>query len=69
LEIYDKQKEKYYEVWMSNEEQLTLDRNVLARQLLSKKAGEEYKVVFFLSGEEDLYRNTEGLLLMNLGCA
>jgi len=69
MEIYDKSDKRYFEVWMTNNEQLMFDRNVLARQLLSKKEDEKYKVVFFLSGEEDLYRNTEGLLLMNLGCA
>lgn len=69
MEIYDKQKQKYYEVWLTKSEQSEVDRNTLTKRLLAQKGDKKYKVVFFLSGDDDLYRCTESLLLMNLGCA
>ena len=69
MEIYDKQKQKYYEVWLTNSEQSEVDRNALSKQLLTQKKDKKYKVVFFMSGDDDLYQCTERLLLMNLGCA
>ena len=69
MEIYDKKKQKYYEVWLTNSEQSEVDRNALSKQLLTQKKDKKYKVVFFMSGDDDLYRCTESLLLMNLGCA
>ncbi len=69
MEIYDKQKQKYYEVWLTKSEQSEVDRNALSKQLLTQKKDKKYKVVFFMSGDDDLYRCTESLLLMNLGCA
>ena len=69
MEIYDKQDNEYYEVWLTNEEQTQIDRSELTKQLLSEKADKRYKVVYFLSGSDDLFTNTEGLILMNLGCA
>ncbi len=69
MEIYDKQDSEYFEVWLTNEEQTQIDRSELTKQLLSDKADKRYKVVYFLSGAGELFSNTEGLLLMNLGCA
>ena len=69
MEIYDKQKQKYYEVWLTKREQSEVDRNALSKQLLTQKKDKKYKVAFFMSGDDDLYRCTESLLLMNLGCA
>lgn len=39
------------------------------KPLLVHKDDKKYKVVFFLSGGDDLYQCTESLLLMNLRCA
>ncbi|MGN1086072.1 MAG: hypothetical protein ACI4Q5_03465, partial [Porcipelethomonas sp.] len=69
MKIYDKQEEGYIEVWFTNEEQQIYDRAELTKQLLSKTRVKKCKVVYFLSGYDDLYTNTEGMLLTNLGCA
>ena len=69
MEVYDKKESGYYEVWLTNEEQSRIDRAELTERLLSEKPGKRYKVVYFLSGSDDLYPNTEKLILMNLGCA
>lgn len=69
MEIYDKEDKGYFEVWLTNEEQLKVDRTELTRQLLSVKADKRYKVMYLLSGTGDLFANVEGLILTNLGCA
>ncbi len=69
MKIYDKQEKGYIEVWLTNEEQKIYDRAELTKQLLSETTAKKCKVVYFLSGNDDLYTNTEGLLLTNLGCA
>ncbi|MBR2085680.1 MAG: hypothetical protein IJ906_00835 [Oscillospiraceae bacterium] len=66
MEIYDKQDKGYIEVWMTNEEQQICDRDKLKDLLLSDVKQKKCRVVFFLSGKDNLYQNTEGLLLMNL---
>jgi len=68
LEIYDKQDKGYIEVWLTNEEQEMYDRRELSERLLSGVKKKRCRVAFFLSGKEDLYPNTENLLIMNLGC-
>lgn len=69
MKIYDKLEKGYIEVWLTNEEQKIYDRAELTKQLLSETTVKRCKVVYFLSGNDDLYTNTEGLLLTNLGCA
>lgn len=67
MEIYDKRDQGFIEVWLTNAEQQSVDRPALTKRLLAG-AGHprRCKVVFFLSGTEDLYDKTEGLLLRNL---
>ena len=67
MEIIDKKKAGYIEVWMTNEEQAEYDRAEMTRLLLSNTNNKKCRVVFFLSGEEELFPNVEKLLLMNLG--
>ncbi len=69
MKIYNKQDKGYIEVWLTNDEQQEYDLNELTKQLLSETTVKKCKVVYFLSGSEDLFTNTEGLLLKNLGCA
>ena len=69
MEIYNRQSKNYIEVWMTNEEQQLFDRSELTNYLLSRIQNNSYKVVFYLSGEGDLYSNTENLLVRNIGCA
>jgi len=67
LEIIDNKKAGFIEVWMTNEEQAEYDRTELTSLLLSKTNNKKCRVVFFLSGKEELFPNVEKLLLMNLG--
>lgn len=69
MEIYNKEKDNYISVWMTREEQQLFDRRELTKFLLSRIQNSRYKVVFYLSGEGDLYSNTENLLVRNIGCA
>ncbi|MBR6622915.1 MAG: hypothetical protein IKK91_03310 [Ruminococcus sp.] len=69
MKIFNKQDKGYIEVWLTNDEQQEYDLNELTKQLLSETTVKKCKVVYFLSGSEDLFTNTEGLLLKNLGCA
>ena len=69
MEIYDKRKKGYIEVWLTKAEQEMYDRSELTRLLLKDVKEKKCMVMFFLSGKEELYNNTEGLLLKNLGCA
>ena len=69
MEIYDKRKKGYIEVWLTKGEQEIYDRSELTRLLLKDVKEKKCMVMFFLSGKEELYNNTEGLLLKNLGCA
>ena len=68
MEILDKRDKGFIEVWLTNEEQETCDRAELTRQLLAGTTAKKCKVVYLLSGTEDLFTNTEGLLLKNLRC-
>ncbi len=67
MELYDKRDQGFIEVWLTNAEQEQVDRAALAKQLLAE-AGQpkKCKVVFFLSGQDNLLNQTEGLLLRNL---
>lgn len=67
MEIIDNKKAGFIEVWMTNEEQAEYDRTELTSLLLSKTNNKKCRVVFFLSGKEELFPNVEKLLLMNLG--
>ena len=66
LEIVDKKDKGFIEVWLTNEEQAEYDRSELTQLLLSKAGSRKCRVVYFLSGSEELYPNVEKLLLMNL---
>lgn len=66
LEIVDKKDKGFIEVWLTNEEQAEYDRSELTQLLLSKAGSRKCRVVYFLSGSEELYPNIENLLLMNL---
>jgi len=66
MEIIDKQDNGYIAVWLTNEEQQLYDRGKLTPLLLNKAESQKCKIVYFLSGSEDLCRNMEGLLLANL---
>lgn len=69
MEVYDKRKKGFIEVWLTNKEQEIYDRIELTGMLLKDINEKKCKVVFFMSGKEELYGNTEGLLLNNIGCA
>ena len=69
MELYDKQKKGYIEVWLTNKEQELYDREELTKLILSKARSSKCKVIFFLSGQGDLFKYTEDLLISNLGCA
>ena len=69
MEIVDKRNKGFIEVWMTNEEQQMYDRAELTHLLLRDADPKKCKIVFFLSGHEDLFQCTEELLITNLGCA
>ena len=54
------------EVWLTNKEQEHCDRHLLTAKLLKRVNNPKCKVIFFLSGSDDLYMNMEGLLISNL---
>ncbi len=67
MEIYDKRDQGFIAVWLTNTEQESVDRPALAKQLLTEAGNpKKCRVVFFLSGRENLFDQTEGLLLRNL---
>ncbi|HAJ96637.1 MAG TPA: hypothetical protein DCO72_02725 [Ruminococcus sp.] len=67
MEIYDKRDKGFIEVWMTKEESQRYNRKELTRFILQqKRAGKKCKVVFFLSGKDDLFCCTENLLTTNL---
>ena len=55
---------KFIEVWLTNEEQETIDRKTLTDKLLADD--EKRKVVFFLSGSASLIDYTNQLLIHNM---
>lgn len=66
MEIYPDKDKKYISVWLTNEEQKHCDRKALTARLLKNTDNPKCKIVYFLSGSENLYRNIEGLLIANL---
>ncbi len=66
MEIEDKQDKGYIAVWLTKAEQELYDFSNITTLLLSKADSPKCKVVYFLSGNEDLCKNMEGLLLANL---
>ena len=66
MEIHDNQEKGYIAVWLTNEEQKYYDRKQLTNLLLHKANNPKCKVVFFMSGHDELYKNIKGLLLTNL---
>ena len=66
MDIQEHPERGYIEVWLTNEEQQTIDRKAVTKQLLANAGHpKKCKVVFFLSGTDDLYERIEGLLLSN----
>ena len=61
--IYNREPQGFIEVWMTNEEQETIDRKALTAQIL-EEAGhpKKCKVVYFLSGSADLTECMSSLL-------
>lgn len=66
MEIYPDKDKRYISVWLTNEEQKYYDRNTLTSRLLANIDNPKCKVVYFLSGKDNLYQCTESLLLSNL---
>lgn len=66
MEIYSNLDKKYISVWLTKDEQQHYDRKQLTASLLKNIDDPKFKVVFFLSGNDDLYQNVEELLLRNL---
>ena len=66
MEIHSDQDKRFISVWLTNEEQKHCDRKALTAQLLKNVDNPNCKVVYFLSGKDDLYQCVEGLLLSNL---
>ena len=67
LLIYNREERGFIEVWMTNEEQQTIDRKELTAQLLAEAGHpKKCKVVYFLSGCADLTDCMSGLLRKNL---
>lgn len=66
MEIYPDKDKRYISVWLTNEEQKHYDRKALTAQLLKNVDNPKCKVVYFLSGKDDLYQCIEGLLIKNL---
>ena len=54
----------FIEVWLTNKEQETVDRKKLTDKLLADN--EKSKVIFFLSGSDDLVSCTSQLLIRNI---
>ncbi|MCM1508016.1 MAG: hypothetical protein NC177_12925 [Ruminococcus flavefaciens] len=54
----------FIEVWLTNEEQETVDRKELTDKLLTDN--EKSRVIFFLSGSADLINCTSQLLIRNI---
>lgn len=69
MEIYDKRESGYIEVWLTNEEQQFYDRGELTSQLLERSGTGKFRIVYFLSGTDELLSCTESLLKKNLDCA
>ncbi len=66
MEINDCSDRGYIAVWLTNEEQQTVDRTDLTKRLLADAGHpKKCKVVFYLSGNESLYNIVEGLLCSN----
>lgn len=66
MEIYNRQQNGYIEVWLTNREQQEVDRSELTQRILSNVTSKKYKVIFFLSGSENMLKCTENLILHNL---
>lgn len=67
MEIQQHIADGYIAVWLTQAEQLTIDRKMLTKQLLADAGNPgKCRVVFFLSGSENLYDQIERLLTANL---
>ena len=65
--IYNREPQGFIEVWMTNEEQETIDRRELTEQILADDGHpKKCKVVYFLSGSSDLTDCMSSLLRKNL---
>lgn len=54
----------FIEVWLTNAEQKTVDRKKMTDKLLTDN--EKSKIIFFLSGSDDLIDCTSRLLIRNI---
>lgn len=67
MEIFNRAEKGFIEVWMTNEEQQTIDRKELTAQILADAGHpKKCKVVYFLSGSADLTDCMSGLLRKNV---
>ncbi|MBO7395665.1 MAG: hypothetical protein J6U16_06060 [Ruminococcus sp.] len=66
MEIINNGSKKPITVWLTNEEQEQLDLHQLTAQIRKSVQDPKRKVVYFLSGETDLYQATEDLLIENI---
>lgn len=66
MEIYNKKKNGYIEVWLTNQEQEEIDRTELTQQILFNVQSKKCRIIFFLSGKEDIYKCTENLITSNV---
>ena len=65
--IYNREPQGFIEVWMTNEEQETIDRRELTAQILADAGHpKKCKVVYLLSGSADLTECMSSLLRKNL---
>ena len=65
--IYNREPQGLIEVWMTIEEQKTIDRKELTAQILADAGHpKKCKVVYFLSGSADLTDCMSGLLRKNV---
>ena len=66
--IYNREPQGFIEVWMTNEEQETIDRRELTARILADAGHpKKCKVVYFLSGSVDLTECMSSLLRKILG--
>lgn len=68
MEIYNNKQNNYISVWLTKEEQQIFNREELTKLLLANK-NKKCKIIFFLSGKDDLHANVESLVIRNLRCA
>ena len=66
MQICDKREKGYVEVWLSNKDQRTLNTSMLTQKIKKQINDQKCKIVFYMSGCQDLLSNTENLLINNM---